>query len=114
MASDVHQAHFAVLMSDEVQPYYRVDSRLDHNIVTSTTAVRSSLPIACDTGVNKLWVYFRDGLIIHLVLLERSRKVVLDQDIAVFGKLVQDLDACWILERQPNRLLITIYLTASD
>lgn len=78
---------------------HRKNVRFDHDIVSCSTGVRPCLTVSSNTGIHKLWIDFGDALVVHLVLLQGSWKVVLDQDIAVLCKLVQDLNTSWTLER---------------
>lgn len=48
--------------------------------------------------------------VIHIVLLETSREVVFNENIAFLDKLVQNLDAGLVSEREANRLLIAVHL----
>lgn len=76
-ASDVHESHLG----------------LDHDIVSRTCGIGSCLSVAGDGGVDETRIDFRERSIVHAVLCEGSRKVVLHDDVAVRGEFVEDRDA---------------------
>ena len=78
----MHQSHFC----------------LYHDIVSSPFPIRTCLAIPRNACVYEARVDLADGVIVHTVFLEGIREVVFDQNIAVFGKLVEDLDAGPLLE----------------
>jgi len=73
--------------------------RLDHDVESGPAAVGSELTVACDASVDQSGVDLPDGLVVHVVFLERARKVVLDEDVAVLCELVEDLHALRVCER---------------
>lgn len=85
-------------------------SRLYHDIVASLLPQRTRLAIACDAGVDDAWVNLRDALVVHAVLLECIGQIVLDQYITLLDKLVQNVDAGFVLEREPEGLLVAVDL----
>lgn len=76
-ASNMHQAHL----------------RLDHDIVPSPVTVRPRLPVSGDTRVDQLGVNLSQRFVVHVVFLQTSRKVVLDENVTFFRKAVQDFHA---------------------
>lgn len=82
----MHQTHFC----------------LDHNVVTGAVTVWPCLPISRDAGVYQLGIEGTQCFVVHAVLFEVSRKVVLDQDITFLGQLVQDLHALFMGEGDAN------------
>lgn len=71
---------------------------LDHDVESGPVAVGPGLAVACDTGIDQSGVDLPDGLIVHVVFLERAGQVVLDEDVAVLGELVKDLDTLRVCE----------------
>ena len=82
--SDMHQAHL----------------RLDHDIVPSPVTVRARLAVSGDTRVDQLGVNLPQGFVVHIIFLQTSGEVVLDENVAFFRKAVQDLHARLVLKRQ--------------
>ena len=71
-ARDMHQTHLG----------------LNHDIVPGTVAVWPGLAISGDTGVDQLGIDGAQGLIIHVVFLEATREVVLDENVTFLGQSV--------------------------
>ena len=84
--------------------------RFDHDIVARTITIWPGLTISRDTGVDQARIDLRQALIVHTVLLQRSWQIVLDKYIRFLCQLVQDFDACRMLERETQRLLISVDL----
>jgi hypothetical protein len=68
------------------------DSRFDHHVVTGLLPQWSGLSVAGDTCVDETGIDLRESLVVHAVFLKRIRKVVLDEDIALFCELVEDFN----------------------
>jgi hypothetical protein len=94
LTGDVHQAKLG----------------FDHDIVASTIRVRARLTISGDGGVYQAGVYFAQRLVVQRVLLQRAGQVVLDEDVAFCHELVQNVNALFVLEGEPNRLFVPVHL----
>jgi hypothetical protein len=81
---------------------------LDHDVVAGPARVRTSLAIARNTRVDETRADLAQGSVIHIVLGQTARKIILNEDIAFCGQLVQDVDALGVLKRQAQRLLVAI------
>ena len=88
--------------------------RLDHNIVTCSFPIGTCLPIAGDARIYQAWINLANGLVIHVIFLQSIGKVILDQYIAVFDELVQDLDTRGLLKGETKRLLVPVDLDSLD
>lgn len=83
---------------------------LDHDVVARAAGVGSCLAVACDGGIDEFGVEFVDRLIVHAVLGEGSREIVFDEDVALGGEFVEDLDAGGVLEGERERLFVAVGL----
>jgi hypothetical protein len=72
--------------------------RFDHNIVPSSVRVWARLAVSRDGSVDETGVDLAEGLIVHGVLLQSSRKVVFHEDITLGCQLVQNLNTLFMLE----------------
>lgn len=86
------------------------DERFHHDIVSSTVAVRPRLAIARDARVYESGVDLCQTFIVEAVLFEAAWQVVLDQDVRVLDKLGYNVDAGLFLEREGERLFVSIDL----
>lgn len=93
-AGNVHQAKF----------------RLHHHVIACSLRVRTALAVSGDGGIDQGWVNLVDSIEVQTVLLQRSRDVVLDKDVALGRQLVKNVDAGRVLEGQAQRLLIPVHL----
>jgi hypothetical protein len=71
---------------------------LDHDVVASSIRVRTRLAVTRDGSIYEPRVDAPQRLVVHAVLLQRPREVILDEDVALGGQPVQDLDALLMLE----------------
>lgn len=83
-AGDVHQAEF----------------RLHHHIITCSLRVRAALAVPGDGGIDQGRVDFVDSVEVQAVLLQCSRDVILDKDVALGRQLVENVYAGRILKGQ--------------
>ncbi len=75
-----------------------VDLRFNHNVVARPTAIGARLTIAGDAGVDQTRIDLCDAVVVHAVLFERTGEIILNEYIAVFGKLVQYVNTGLVLE----------------
>lgn len=65
--------------------------RFDHNIVSGSRAVGPFLAIASDAGIDDVRVDSGNTVVVHVVLLQGAREVVLHEDVAFFDELVENV-----------------------
>ena len=93
-ARNVHESHF----------------RLDHDVVAGLVAVGPRLAIARDAGVDEGGIQRGEGGVVEGVLCEGVGEVVFDEDVAFFGKGVEDGYAAGVLEGEGEGLFVAVYL----
>jgi len=84
--------------------------RLHHHVVPGSVTVGTGLAIPRNAGIDQLGVDFLEGFVVHVVFLQPAGKVVLDEDVALLGQFVEDLDARFVLEGQSDRFLVAVDL----
>jgi len=84
---------------------------LHHDIVTRPLGVGPRLAVPCDGRVDQGRVDLVDGLEVEPVLLECTGDVVLNQNVALGGQFMEDVDSCGILVGQSQRLFVAVYLS---
>jgi hypothetical protein len=72
--------------------------RFDHDVVSSSVAVWSSLAITGDARVDESRIDLHDSCVVHSILCERAGEVVLDEHITLLDQSMKDLDTSWMLE----------------
>lgn len=93
-AGNVHQAKF----------------RLHHHVIARSLRVRTALAVSSNGSIDQGRVDLVDSIEVQTVLLQRSRDVILDKDVALGRQLVENVNTGRVLEGQAQRLLIPVHL----
>jgi hypothetical protein len=68
------------------------------------------LSITCYGGVDETGIDSANSFVIHGVLFQRAGEVVFNEDITFCHELMQNIHAFFVLERETNRLFVSIRL----
>ncbi len=83
---------------------------LDHDVVPGAVGVGPRLTVPGDGRVDQSRVDAAEGFVVHAILLQGAREVVLHEDVALQRELLQNAHALLVLEGHADGFLIAVYL----